>query len=81
MVIFSDRATLSKPTNDFFAVANVIHELICGMRINKLDSGKYLIHHRVKNSKHFRDIQALIKKSEQPYTVSEVLEERAKAKE
>ena len=63
VIIFSDRVTLSQPTNDQFALANVIHELICGMRINRLDNGKLLLHAKVKNSPYFRHVENLVKKS------------------
>ena len=69
VIIFSDRVTLSQPTNDQFALANVIHELICGMRINRLDNGKLLLHAKVKNSPYFRHVESLVKKSQTPITI------------
>ena len=57
VIIFSDQASLSQPTNDSFAIANVIHELISGMRINLHQNGKWIYHYRVKNSPYFRHIE------------------------
>ena len=76
IVLFSDRASTNKPTNDHFSIANVIHELVCGMRINKLDGGKLLYHYRVKNSTYFSTIQSLVEKSKTAPTVESVNEEK-----
>lgn len=44
IVILSDRVTMSQPTNDQFAFANVIHELVSGMRIICFDNDRILYH-------------------------------------
>ena len=44
IVILSDRVTVNQPTNDQFAFANVIHELVCGMRIICFDNDRILYH-------------------------------------
>ena len=63
-IIFSDRASILKPTDDNKALANLIHELVSGLKINSLPSGKLLYHYKVKNSQYFKYIQKLFAKSE-----------------
>ena len=72
---------MSKPINDDFAFANVIHELVSGMRINKLDSGKYLFHAKVKNSPYFKHVERLINQAAQSKTVDSVVKDRDVARE
>ena len=62
-IIFSDRASILKPTDDNKALANLIHELVSGLKINSLPSGKLLYHYKVKNSQYFKYIQKLFAKS------------------
>ena len=52
------------PTDDNKSLANVIHELVGGTKINTLPGGKPLYHFKVKNTKSFKYIQQLIAKSE-----------------
>lgn len=52
---------MNKPVNDDFAIANVIHELVSGMRINRLENGKFLFHAKVKNSAYFNHVERLLK--------------------
>ena len=80
-MIFSDRVALTQATNDQFALANVIHELISGMRLNKLLSGKLMFHAKVKNSPYFRHIETLVRKSLAPVTVQAAIKDRQKAQE
>ena len=55
-IIFSDRASIMKATDDNKSLANIIHELVCGLKINSLPSGKLLYHFKVKNSQYFKYI-------------------------
>ena len=52
-----------KITNDSWAFANLIHELISGMKINILDNGKKLIHQKVKYSPYYDQVCDLLDKS------------------
>ena len=64
-IVFSDRASIMGPSDDNKSLANIIHELVSGTKINKLPGGKPLYHFKVKNTKWFKYIQQLIAKSEQ----------------
>ena len=67
-IIFSDRASIEKPSDDNKALANLIHELVSGLKINSLPSGKLLYHFKVKNSQYFKYVQRLVAKSEATQT-------------
>ena len=43
-IVFSDRAAIMSPTDDNKSLANVIHELVSGTKINTLPGGKPLYH-------------------------------------
>lgn len=66
--------TLTKPTNDYFAIANVIHELISGVRIHKLPNGKLMYHAKVKNSAFFRHVEQLVHASQHFSTVERAVQ-------
>ena len=55
-IVFSDRAAIMAPGDDNKSLANIIHELVSGTKINKLPGGKPLYHFKVKNTKWFKYI-------------------------
>lgn len=56
VLVISDRCLVGRPTTDPKAVANMMHQLVCGMQITFNPDGTPYYHHKVKNSPFFKQI-------------------------